>query len=204
MSADAADPPGRDSRARSGRKPRADGQRNRERLLAAAKAAFAAVGPDVSLDEIARRAGVGIGTLYRHFPTRDAMVEAVYRREVGQLAEAAQTLLQTRRPAQALHDWLTLFVDYMATKRVVGPVLAAAPGGVAALYETSGNMMRAAITLLVTRGVAAGDIRPDIEPDDVMQALSGVAYGADKPGLEARALRLIDVFIAGLRPNAAK
>ncbi len=103
----------------SPRKPRADARRNRERLLATAKAAFTEVGADVSLDEIARRAGVGIGTLYRHFPTRDALVEAVYRREVEQLAGAATRLLGSLPPGEALYEWMRLFVDYIATKKVV-------------------------------------------------------------------------------------
>ena len=136
------------------RKPRADALRNQERLIDAAKQAFTEVGPDVSLEEIARRAGVGIGTLYRHFPTREAIVEAVYRREIGQLAEAAQSLLNARRPIDALHDWLKLFVDYMATKRVIAPALASMSGGTSALYERSGLMMRDAVTLLIDKAVA--------------------------------------------------
>ena len=105
------------------RKPRADGRRNRERLVEAAKAAFAELGVDVSLDEIARRTGVGIGTLYRHFPTRDAIVAAVYRREVEQLAGAAERLLGSLSPGAALHEWMRLFVDYIATKKVIASAL---------------------------------------------------------------------------------
>jgi AcrR family transcriptional regulator len=183
------------------RKPRADALRNRERLMEAAKQAFTEEGPEVSLDAIARRAGVGIGTLYRHFPTRDAVVEAVYRREVGQLAEAATALSQTHAPGAALDAWLRLFVDYMAAKRVIAPALGALPGGAAALYETSGSMLRAAISALVERAKAAGDIRGDIEPEDMMQALSGLAHGVSTPGWRARTLRLIEVLMAGLRPG---
>jgi AcrR family transcriptional regulator len=183
------------------RKPRADALRNRERLIDEAKAAFGEVGPHVGLDEIARRAEVGIGTLYRHFPTRDAIVEAVYRREIGQLADAARTLLEAHPPLEALRAWLRLFVDYMATKRLIGPALLALPGGPSALYESSGTLIMAAMTLLVQRGVAAGDIRADIGPEDLMQALSGLAFGYSEAGWEARTLRLIDVFTAGLRPD---
>ena len=104
-----------------GRKPRADGLRNRERLIDVAKLAFAEIGPNVSLEEIARRAEVGIGTLYRHFPTRDDIIAAVYRREVTQLADAAKRLLETRPAGEALHEWLRLFVDYIATKKVIAP-----------------------------------------------------------------------------------
>ena len=115
----AASAAGTEEAAEPARKPRADGQRNRERLMEAAKAAFAEVGADVSLEEIARRAGVGIGTLYRHFPTRDAIVEAVYRREVEQLADAATRLIGSMPPGEALHEWMRLFVDYIATKKLI-------------------------------------------------------------------------------------
>jgi AcrR family transcriptional regulator len=186
---------------RNVRKPRADALRNRERLVEAAKRAFTEVGAQVSLDEIVRRAGVGIGTLYRHFPTRDAVVEAVYRREIGQLADAAKALLQSHRPVDALHAWLELFVDYVATKRVIAPILASAPGGVAALYESSGSLIQAAVTLLLEHAIAAGEIRPDIEPSDMMQALAGLAYGSSTAGWETRTLRLIDVLMHGLRPQ---
>src|SRR5271156_5096064 len=105
------------------RKPRADSQRNREKLLSVAKDAFAELGPDVALEEIARRAGVGIGTLYRHFPTRDALLSEVYRHAVEQLAETAARLSETRAPVDALRDWMRLFVDYIATKQVIAPAL---------------------------------------------------------------------------------
>jgi AcrR family transcriptional regulator len=183
------------------RKPRADALRNRERLLEAAKQAFTEVGAQVSLDEIVRRAGVGIGTLYRHFPTREAVVEAVYRREIGQLADAAKELLESHRPIDALHAWLKLFVDYMATKRVIAPILASAPGAAAALYESSGSLIQCAVTLLLDQAIAAREIRSDIEPSDMMQALAGLAYGFSTPGWETRTLRLIDVLMHGLRPQ---
>jgi AcrR family transcriptional regulator len=188
-----------------GRKPRADAIRNREKLVEAAKQAFTEMGDEVSLDEIVRRAGVGIGTLYRHFPTRDAVVEAVYRRETGQLADAAGSLLEKETPIEALRAWLGLFIDYMATKRVIAPILASAPGGTVALYETSGSLLRATLTLLLERAIASGEVRPEIEPEDLMQALAGLAYGSSTPGWEARTRRLIDVWIAGLRvPDAPR
>ena len=181
------------------RKPRADGARNRERLMEAAKAAFAETGADVSLDEIARRAEVGIGTLYRHFPTRDAIVEAVYRREVQQLADAAPRVLGSMPPGAALHEWMRLFVDYIATKKVIAPALGSIVGGASELYAFSGAQITGAVTLLVERAVAAGDIRPDVDPADVLRALVGFAYGSTSPGWEASALRLIDIFMDGLR-----
>jgi AcrR family transcriptional regulator len=185
--------------AEPGRKPRADGQRNRERLLETAKAAFADVGPDVSLDEIARRAGVGIGTLYRHFPNRDAIVEAVYRREVQQLADAAKRLQETLPPGEALHQWMRLFVDYIATKKVIGSALGAIVGGVSELYASSGVLIIGSMNALVGRASASGDIRADADPDDVLRALVGFTYGNASPGWEDSALRLIDILMDGLR-----
>ena len=185
------------------RRPRADARRNRERLLEAAKAAFAAAGPDVSLEEIARRAGVGIGTLYRHFPTRDAIVEAVYRREVQQLAGAARRLLAEAPPGQALHQWMRLFVDYVATKKVIASALGALVGGTTDLYAASGAQIMGAMAELVARAAAAGEIRADADPDDLLRALVGFTYGAAQPGWQASALRLIDLLMDGLRRAGA-
>jgi AcrR family transcriptional regulator len=185
------------------RKPRADGQRNRERLVEVAKTAFADVGVDVSLDEIARRAGVGIGTLYRHFPTRDAIVEAVYRREVAQLAGAATRLLETLSPGEALHQWMRLFVDYVVTKKVMVSALSAIIGSTTELYAYSGAQITGAMVLLVERAGAVGDIRPDVDPNDLLRALVGFTYGNTSPGWQASALRLIDILMDGLRPPHA-
>jgi AcrR family transcriptional regulator len=188
-----------------GRKPRADGLRNRERLIDVAKLAFAEIGPNVSLEEIARRAEVGIGTLYRHFPTRDDIIAAVYRREVTQLADAATRLLETRPAGEALHEWLRLFVDYIATKKVIAPALASMTGGTSALYESSIDLMKGAIADLVERAIAAGDIRPDVEPFDLVQALGSFAMGVStSPGWETRTLRLIDILMDGLRSGSSK
>jgi AcrR family transcriptional regulator len=182
------------------RKPRADSLRNRERLIEAAKAAFAETGPEASLDEVARRADVGIGTLYRHFPSRDAIVEAVYRREVQQLADAATGLLAASPPGEALHGWMRLFVDYIATKKVIAPALSAIVGGAADLYAASGVLIIGAMSLLVERAAAAGDIRPDVDPNDLLRALVGFTYGAVGPGWQDSAMRLIDILMDGLRP----
>lgn len=191
--------------ARSGgaKRPRADALRNRERLLEAAKAAFTAVGPDVPLEEIARRAEVGIGTLYRHFPTREAILEAVYRREVERMAAAAERLLGEHPPGEALRQWMRLFIDYLATKKVIVPALSTMVGGTTALYESSGGLIRAAVARLLERGIAAGDVRADVETADIIQALAGLAYNVASPGWRASALRLIDILIAGLRPPPA-
>jgi len=181
------------------RKPRADARRNRDGLLEAAKAAFAEVGAEASLDEIARRAGVGIGTLYRHFPTRDAVVEAVYRREVQQLADAAPRLVESMAPAEALRAWMRLFIDYIAAKRVIAPALKSLVGGGSALYADSGVRIKEAMALLVERARASGDIRPNADPADLLRALIGFAYVNSAPDWEASARRLIDLLIDGLR-----
>jgi AcrR family transcriptional regulator len=181
------------------RKPRADSARNRQSLIDAAKAAFAAVGLNVSLEEIARRAGVGIGTLYRHFPTREAVVEAVYRREVEQLADAAPQLLETLPAAEALHKWMHLFVDYIATKRLIAPSLGAAAARTSPLYATSAELITRAITMLLKRAVASGEVRKDIDPSDLLRAMVGVSHGNPDAGWQASARRLIDILMDGLR-----
>jgi AcrR family transcriptional regulator len=177
------------------RKPRADSARNRQLLIDAAKAGFSGVGLDVSLEEIARR--VGIGTLYRHFPTREAVVEAVYRREVEQLAEAVPQLLQTSPAGEALHKWVHLFVDFIATKRIIAPSLAAAAARTST--PTSVELITSAISTLVKRAIARGDVRKDIDPSDLLRAMVGVSYGNPDAGWEASARRLIDILMDGLR-----
>ena len=181
------------------RKPRADSARNRQLLIDAAKAGFSEVGLNVSLEEIARRADVGIGTLYRHFPSREAVVEAVYRREVEQLAEAAPQLLESSPAGEALHKWMHLFVDYIATKRLIAPSLAAVAGKTSTLYATSSELITHAISTLVKRAVASGDVRKDIDPSDLLRAMVGVSYGNPDAGWEASARRLIDLLMDGLR-----
>jgi AcrR family transcriptional regulator len=185
------------------RKPRADGQRNRERLVEVAKAAFAEAGPDVSLDEIARRAGVGIGTFYRHFPNRDAIVEAVYRRELQQLADAATRLLDSPTPGAALHEWMRLLIDYIATKKVIASALSAMVGGASQLYAASGAQITQAMSQLMARAAAHGDIRDDVDSADVLRGLVGFTYGADAPGWRDSALRLLDILMDGLKRQSA-
>jgi AcrR family transcriptional regulator len=181
------------------RKPRADSARNRQLLIDTAKACFADVGLDVSLEEIARRARVGIGTLYRHFPSREAVVEAVYRREVEQLAEAVPDLLKSSPPAEALHKWMHLFVDYIATKRVIAPSLGVATGATSALRANSTELITRAIATLVKRAAESGEVRKDIAPSDLLRAIVGVSYGNPDQAWEASARRLIDLLMDGLR-----
>jgi AcrR family transcriptional regulator len=183
----------------SQRKPRADSLRNREALIAAAKVAFTERGADAPLEDIARRAGVGIGTLYRHFPTREALLAAVYRREVEQLAVAAETLLASLPPGQALEAWLHQMVDYMATKRVVAPALQASPAEGSALYAASGSTITAALERLARAAIASGEIRADLEPGDLLRLIAGLSVGYDRPDWPASARRLIGILMAGLR-----
>jgi AcrR family transcriptional regulator len=185
--------------AAAARKPRADSARNRQLLIDAAKAAFSDVGLDVSLEEIARRASVGIGTLYRHFPTREAVVEAVYRREVEHLAEAVPQLLESSPAGEALHQWMHLFVDLIATKRIIAPSLAAVTARTSTLHTTSVGLITGAISILVKRAIASGDVRKDIDPSDLLRALVGVSYGNPDADWEASARRLIDILMDGLR-----
>ena len=184
------------------RKPRADAERNRVRLLETAKAAFAEKGSAASLDEIARIAGVGAGTLYRHFPTRDALVAAVYSNETEQLVAAAERLADTHPPVTALREWLLLFVDYIATKHGMSEVLDSIVGGTSDLYSASTVRVKQAVSKLADRAVASGDIRLDLDPLDLLRALAGVAnigLGADG---EQAAKRLVDILIAGVRTGS--
>jgi AcrR family transcriptional regulator len=181
------------------RKPRTDAIRNRERVLEAAKAVFGQGGPEASLEAVARRAGVGIGTLYRHFPTREALYEAVYRHEVEQLVELAKDLDAGTVPVEALRRWLQAGVDFVATKKGMAAALATAAHGSSDLVAYSLDRLTGAVGELLQRAVAAGEIRADIDPEDLLRTLVGMCYAHDRPGWQTKVLRLIDVFIDGLR-----
>jgi AcrR family transcriptional regulator len=183
------------------RKPRADAQRNRERILEVAKEAFARSGADTSLDDIAKEANVGAGTLYRHFPTRDALLEAVYRTEVEKLAAAQKKFTETMPPVEALRAWMLLFVDYIAAKQIIAPALNTVVGGPSKLYEGSRHHIVGAVNSLVSRAVESGDIRKDLEPFDLLRALIGVANVASSPGWQQSAKRLVDILLSGSRPH---
>ncbi len=180
------------------RKPRADALRNRERILAVAREAFAE-GANVTLDDVVRRSGLGVGTLYRHFPTRDALVEALYLSEMERLAVAERELAASLPPVEALRQWMLLFVDLLAAKDAMREALNAMVGGTAELYATSGELVKTAISALAERAVASGEIRLDFEPLDLLRALAGVANASAGPNWEEGARRLVDVLIAGVR-----
>jgi AcrR family transcriptional regulator len=173
--------------------------RNRERVLEAAKAVFSAGGPEASLEAVARRAGVGIGTLYRHFPTREALFEAVYRREVDQLSELAEQLKGTADPVDALRRWLKSNVQLVATKKGMIAALALVMQSSSELYAYSFDRLTRAVGTLLDRAVAARAVRSDISAEDVLRALIGMCYMHDQPGWQSTVLRLLDVFVDGLR-----
>jgi AcrR family transcriptional regulator len=181
------------------RRPRADALVNRERLVSAAKAAFAEVGADISLEEIARRANVGVATAYRNFPTRDAIIEAVYRAEVEHLANAAPHLLASMPAAQALHKWMHLSVDYVATKRGLASALGLMINEGSELYSYSIGLLTQAATLLVERAIRDGAIRDDVTPVDLLRAQIGFSYEKAHPDWQTSARRLVDIFFDGLR-----
>ena len=182
------------------RKPRADAQRNRERILEVSKEAFSRSGANASLDDIAKQAGVGPGTLYRHFPTRDALIEAVYRTEVEHLAAAERKFAESMPPIEALRAWMLLFVDHIATKQIIGPALNTFVGGPSKLYEGSRGQIQGAIDGLVKRAIKSGDIGKDLEPFDLLRALIGVSSVASSTDWQQSAKRLVDILIAGSRP----
>ncbi len=188
----------RSATAAAPRKPRSDSIRNRELLLKAAAKVFSAGGPEASLEAVAKRAGVGIGTLYRHFPTREALFEAVYRREVDELGDLAQRLAQASAPVDALRQWLRANIQLVATKKGMLAALALAAHRPPDLYAYSFERLTKAVGLLLERAVAARDIRADVKPEDLRRALVGLSYSYDRPDWQATVTRLMDVFVDGL------
>jgi AcrR family transcriptional regulator len=180
------------------RRPRADAVRNRERVLSAAKNVFSAGGPDASLEAVAKEAGVGIGTLYRHFPTREDLFEAVYRREVQQLVELAEELRDAPAPVDALRRWLRSNVEFVATKKGMSAALAIAVHGSSDLAAFTFDRLTKAVGALLARAIAASEIRSDISPEDLLRALVGMCYMHDQPGWQKSVMRLVDVFVDGL------
>jgi AcrR family transcriptional regulator len=182
---------------------RADARRNRERLLEVAVRAFSQEGPDVTLDSIAKEAGVGIGTLYRHFPTREALIEAAYRNELARLCDAVPDLLKEMPPDQATRTWMDRYIDYMATKRGMADALRVVIASGGTPYAQSRDRLVTAVTTLLDAGAAAGTLRSDVQPLDVFASLAGVALTAGEPAKRDQAGRLLDLLMDGLRYRAS-
>jgi AcrR family transcriptional regulator len=183
---------------------RADAQRNRDKLLAAATAAFAEEGEDVALETVAARAGVGIGTLYRHFPNRDALVVAAYQQEVDALCAAAGELLADRPAAEALRAWAERFADYIATKRSMGNALRSAAASDSPLFADTRARILGALSQLLAAGAEDGTLRADVDPSDVICVINGIWYLPDGPTWRSSVGRMLDLVIDGLRYGVAK
>ena len=190
------------SNPRPTRRPRGDGERNRARLIAAAKRAFAEGGPAVSLEPIAREAGVSIATLYRHFQTRDALISAVYQQEVDTLIETADRLLTEREPATALRKWLMLFVEFLGAKHGIAEAMTTLIGGPEALYSKTRDRLTWPITALVAGAVATGGFRTDIQPLDLLRALTGIARVRPDEDWKQSAVRMVDLLLRGMQSTA--
>ena len=188
-----------EERSQTPRKPRADATRNRDRLLAAARTVFNQDGPPASLEAVARKAGLGIGTLYRHFPTREALYEAVYRREVDQLVELAARLSAELPPTEALRHWLAANVEFIATKKGMAAALAMVSHKSSESIASALDRLRAALGGLLRRATEAGDLRGDLDAEELLLALVGICYAQEGPDWRAKVLRVLDVLIAGLR-----
>jgi AcrR family transcriptional regulator len=178
---------------------RADAQRNRDRLLDVAVRAFSQDGPDVTLDAIARDAGVGIGTLYRHFPTREALIEAAYRNELARLCDAVPDLLRAMPPEQATRAWMDRYIDYMTTKRGMADALRAVIASGGNPYAQSRDRLLTTITTLLEAGAATATLRGDVTAADVLASLSGISLAAGEPAQRDQARRLLDLLMDGLR-----
>ena len=183
------------------RKPRADAQRNRERILEVAKKEFTRSGANASLEEIVKKAGVGPGTLYRHFPTREDLLVAVYRSEMEKLAAAERTFADKLPPVEALRAWLLLFVAAVETKQIIAPVLNTLVGDPKKVFEASYAQIHEALRALVKRAIKSGDIRKDLDPIDLLRVIVGVANVATSPDWQQSARRLVDILIAGAQPT---
>ena len=181
------------------RKPRADAERNRERILEVAREVFTHDGAAASLDDIARKSGIGNATLYRHFATRDALIEAVYRSEVERLAAAEQRFAATMEPIEALRAWMLLLIEHISRKQLILPAMDTVTGGSMRLLEGSRPLIHTAFVAAVKNAIASGDLRSDTDPIDFVRALVGVFHTTALPGWEPSARRLVDILIAGSR-----
>jgi AcrR family transcriptional regulator len=178
---------------------RADARRNRDALLVAAAAQFAERGVEAPLEEIARQAGVGIGTLYRHFPTRDALIADVYRREVDLLCGGVDELLATLPADEALAEWMRRFVGYVATKRGLAVALKSMVDDNSELFAQSRVHINESMARLVHAAVEAGLVRTDADPEDVLRGMSGFCLFSEQAGWQEQAQRLVTLLVDGLR-----
>ncbi|GCD98147.1 TetR/AcrR family transcriptional regulator [Embleya hyalina] len=184
----------------AGRPLRADAQRNRDKILAAAVRVFTEEGLDAHFERVAREAGVGTGTLYRNFPTREALIEAAYRNEVARLCDAVPGLLATMSPPEALRAWTRRFIDYATAKFGMAEALRAVVDAGTNPYADSRELIQAALSALMDANTAAGTIRTDIGPTDMFAALAGIALTSARPEQREQAERLLDLVLDGLRP----
>ncbi|CUU55327.1 DNA-binding transcriptional regulator, AcrR family [Parafrankia irregularis] len=180
---------------------RVDARRNRQRLLDAAVRLLPQEedGAEVTLAAIAKEAGVGIGTLYRHFPTREALVDAAYRGELDRLCDSVDGLVRDLPPDQALREWMDRFVDYMATKRGMGGALRALVAAGGDPFVNSRRRLTDAVAMLLAAGVSAGVLRADVTADDLLLGISGVTLATADRGDRAQVGRLLDLLLDGLR-----
>jgi AcrR family transcriptional regulator len=181
------------------RKPRSDAQRNRERILEVAKQVFTRRGAEASMGEIARRAKIGPGTLYRHFATRDDLLATVYITEVEKLAAAQRKLSAELPPIEALRAWLLVFIDYIAAKKIIAPALNAMAGGPSRVFQQTTKVMEEAAHALASRAIASGDLRPDVDPIDLMRAIYGLSTVSARKRATRKAAewpRCLDISVA--------
>ncbi|TCL06997.1 TetR/AcrR family transcriptional regulator [Sodalis ligni] len=191
-----------DNSSKPSRRPRSDGERNRLRLIEAAKQVFAERGSAASLEQVAREAGVSIASLYRHFPTRDAVISAVYRQEVDALIDAADRLITEREPAAGLREWLMLFIEFLDAKHGMAEAMDTLMGGPEDLYSKTPDRLASPITALVAHAVETGAFHSDVEPLDLLRALSGVATIRVSENWKRSAVRMVDLLLAGMSATA--
>ena len=186
---------------KTARKPRADALRNRQRILEVAKQVFTRRGAEASMDEIAKRAKIGPGTLYRHFPTRDDLLAAVYISEVEKLAEAQRKFSAELPPVEALRAWMLVFIDYIAAKRIIAPALNTMACGPSLVYQQTTRVMEEAANALASRPVASGDLRSDVDPMDMLRAIYGISSAGSTDDWPTKARRFVDILIQGSQPQ---
>ena len=190
--------------AASGRPVRADARRNRDRILSIARTAFASTAETVPLDAIAREAGVGIGTLYRHFPTREALVEAVYAAELDDVVSSAPALLTELAPEAALRAWMDRYAEFFRIKRGMSATLRAGWASGAIATPATRERITEALAVILDGGARAGSLRADVEPEDVTMMLLGVFLSTTASDAPQSIDRLLDLIVDALRPATSR